>query len=96
MAIEVGVGEEFAVTLEANPTTGYWWHLAEPFDRDALELVRSGFERPETALVGASGEEVWTFKAKRQGRAVVRLEYVRPWEGEGPPAARRTLTVLVR
>ena len=96
MAIEVGVGEEFAVTLEANPTTGYRWRLAEPFDRDALELVGSEFERPETDLFGAGGEEVWTFRAKRQGRAVVRLEYVRPWEGEASPAESRTLTVLVR
>ena len=96
MAIEVEVGQEFAVTLESNPTTGYRWRLAEPLDSAALELVNSEFERPETDLVGAGGEEVWTFRAKRRGETVVRLEYAQPWERDVPPAESRVLTVFVR
>ncbi len=96
MAIEVEAGQEFAVTLESNPTTGYRWRLAEPLDRDILELVTSEFERPKTDLVGAGGEEVWTFRAKRSGETVVRLERVRPWERDVPPAESRAFTVLVR
>ncbi len=96
MAIEVEVGQEFAITLKSNPTTGYRWRFAEPLDREILELVGSEFEGPGAGFVGAGGEEVWTFRAMRQGKTVVSLEYVRPWEKGTPPAEIRTFTVLIR
>ncbi len=95
MTIEVEVGQEFTVSLKSNPTTGYRWELAKPLDENILEQVGRKFTRPETDLVGADGEETWTFRAIRKGETAVALGYVQPWEKSGTPAETRTYIVAV-
>jgi len=80
--IEVEKGEEFAIVLESNPTTGYMWELTEPLDEEIIHLVKTEFEEPDVELLGASGEEKWTFKAEGLGDTSITLSYVRPWEEE--------------
>jgi predicted secreted protein len=48
-----------------------------------LELVDSTYVEPETELVGAGGEEVWTFRAVGEGSTRLELDYVGP-SGETP------------
>lgn len=83
--IEVEKGDEFAIVLESNPTTGYAWELAEPLDEEIIHLVKTEFEEPDVELLGASGEEKWTFKAEGLGDTSITLSYVRPWEEEEEP-----------
>ncbi len=85
--IEVEKGEEFAIVLESNPTTGYQWKLAEELDAEVITLVKTEYKEPDEELLGASGEEKWTFKAEGLGETSITLAYVRPWEEEGEPAA---------
>ena len=94
--IEVKVGEKFVISLESNPTTGYQWQLAEPLNTSILELVGSEYKAPETKLVGAGGEERWTFKAVGEGETKIYLEYARPWEKDVAPAKSETFSVIVR
>lgn len=82
--IEVEVGGEFAIILESNPTTGYQWKLAEELDGEIVALVKTEYEAPETDLLGASGEEKWTFEGVGVGETAITLAYVRPWEQAGP------------
>ncbi len=84
--IEVEKGEEFAIVLESNPTTGYQWKLAEPIDEEVLILIKTEYEEPDEELLGAPGEEKWTFKAENLGDTEITLAYVRPWEEEAPEA----------
>ena len=93
---EVATGGSVVITLDSNATTGYEWRLAEGLDEGILSLVGSEYIAPETTLVGAGGQEVWTFEAVGKGEATISLEYVRPWE-EGVPAADTfNLTVVVK
>jgi len=99
--IEVEAGLEFAIVLKSNPTTGYSWQLAEPLDEDIVELVSSEFEKKtpeagEEEIVGAPGEEVWTFEAIGEGNTEIELEYVRPWETDTPPEETKTFEVEVK
>jgi inhibitor of cysteine peptidase len=99
--IEVEAGLDFAIILESNPTTGYSWQLAEPLDEDIVELVSSEFEKKTPAegegeIVGAPGEEVWTFEAIGEGETEIKLEYVRPWETDVAPEETETFTVDVK
>jgi inhibitor of cysteine peptidase len=80
--IVVEKGSEFAIVLESNPTTGYQWKLAGSLDTEVITLVKTEFEESESELLGAPGEEKWTFKAVGLGDAVINLIYVRPWEEE--------------
>ena len=82
---ELEVGQEFTVTLASNASTGYHWELAEPLDESMVKLVTSKYQTPETRMLGATGKEIWTFRAVGQGETVVNLKYVRPWEKDIAP-----------
>jgi inhibitor of cysteine peptidase len=94
--IEVLVGEEFAITLESNRTTGYQWQLARPLDEAIVRLVGSEYKLPETRRLGAGGKEVWTFKVVGQGQTTIEMVYLRVWEKDVPPIKRATFTLIVK
>ena len=88
------VGDEFVLTLESNPSTGYLWRLAVKPDENTVKLVSSEYRAvPDANRVGAGGNEVWTFLATGKGKAEISLIYVRPWEKDKPPA--RTARVII-
>ena len=93
--IKARVGEEFVITLDSNPTTGYRWEFTKPLDEGIVTLVDSKYEAPQTRRRGAGGRQVWTFKAAGKGRTVISLKYIRPWEKDTPPAKEHAVAVIV-
>lgn len=90
------VGDEFVLTLESNPSTGYLWRLAEKPDENVVRFVSSEYKAAsDTRRVGAGGNEVWTFRAEGKGRTAINLIYVRPWEKDTPPAKTATAIIIV-
>ena len=97
--VEIAVGGSLTVTLESNATTGFQWsELADIFDQTVLEQVDHQFVSPseDTEMVGAPGEEVWTFKALKKGSSTISMEYSQPWEGGTKAAETFSLTVVVK
>jgi inhibitor of cysteine peptidase len=95
--IDIAVGQNFRIVLDANPTTGYQWQLSEVLDERTVILVGSEYDIPRTpGLVGAGGKQIWTFKAVGQGQTVIVLHYLRSWEKGVPPLKTVTFTVIVR
>ena len=80
----VALGEDVAVALPENPTTGYRWQVSA--DHSFLQLTGDGFEAV-TDLRGASGIRLLTFRTVRPGRVRLTLERRREWESPGIPAA---------
>ena len=78
------LGEDFEITLAANPTTGYEWRA---FGRlpAALSFVSRAFEPPESGIAGAGGTERLRYHANATGHNHIILQYARPWE-EGAAA----------
>ena len=73
----------FKVTLAANPTTGFQWTV-DQYDKDLLTLTSSQYQRPETNLIGAGGEMMFTF-ALNKGKTYPKstkmvFSYARSWE----------------
>lgn len=93
---EVRAGQEFTITLDSNPTTGYQWQLGKPLDENIVKLVSSKYKGPVTSKPGAGGEEGWTFRAEGTGKAEIALKYVRPWEKDMPAAKEQTYEVIVK
>lgn len=93
--IDVTVGQEFTISLQSNPTTGYLWRFAKPPDEKLLKLVRTQYKAPQSKLVGAGGIEVWTFKALAEGKTPLELNYQRPWEKSIPPAQSTNFVVVI-
>lgn len=77
--IEIAVGEQFIIALESNPTTGYMWEA--DFEESFLKLVQDEFQPPEDKdVVGAAGEQRFTFEGVKKGTSEVTLTYKRSWE----------------
>jgi predicted secreted protein len=80
--LTVSVGETLAITLCANPSTGFSWNRVD-FGNSGFQLVSHETAASATGLIGASGTETWTFKALRAGDADLVFWYLRAWEA-GP------------
>jgi len=98
--LEVQAGETFKVKLCSNPTTGFQWSKEAKIS-DAKITVQENHEfiGPESnppAPPGTPGQEVWTFKALKQGTSEIYLEYGRPWEGGEKAEWTCTVDVIVK
>ena len=89
--ISARVGEEFVITLDANPTTGYLWQ--PPAEHDLLRFVDRRFT-PSGSAIGSGGGEELRFRCVAAGSAPMTLKYQRPWEDVA--AEQFTLTLEVR
>jgi len=94
--ISARAGKEFTIRLDSNPTTGYSWQLAEPYDENIIRLLEAEYTPSTTKRVGASGVENWTFLALKKGAAKISLKYARPWEVNKPPAKEKVFLIRVR
>jgi inhibitor of cysteine peptidase len=96
--VQVASGNSFTVTLCSNPTTGFQWsETAQISDQTVLQQIDHKFvSAEETGVVGAPGQEVWTFKALKKGTTSLSLEYSQPWEGGGKGEWTFNLTVVVK
>ena len=79
--IVTGVGQEFTIALDSNPTTGYDWE--EIHDESMLSLIEDKYVPDEKAkgLVGAGGTQYYRFQALEIGNTEITFTYQRPWEG---------------
>ena len=81
----------FQVVLKANATTGFQWFLLPKLsDLSQIELVSYHYIASTTALMGAPGEAVFTFRIKSLAfvmpqRFQLAFSYQRPWEIETNP-----------
>jgi len=76
--IEVTLGDEFVISLEGNPTSGYRWRLAKGgIDRNFVEWVGKEYETgSKRGQVGSGGDrELIIFKAVGKGKTELTLEY---------------------
>lgn len=90
------VGKTFDVTLKSNPTTGYQWQVSQ-IDEKLLEQVGTAQYTPHanTGIMGAGGEETFTFKALKPGETTLQLVYARPWEKDTTPGDTYAITVVI-
>ena len=94
--MEARTGEDFTITLPANPTTGYQWQLAEPLNKNMIQFVNSEYFADKTGLAGAGGKQVWRFKACTAGRTDITFKYVRPWEKKISPEREKKFIIVIK
>jgi len=94
-SIEVTIGQEFFIELEANATTGYQWQLTKPLNSSIIELLSTEYRVSENALAGSGGKEIWKFRAIDQGKTIISMKYIRSWEKDVPPAKNVQFRVVI-
>lgn len=91
-------GELLRISLPANPSTGYDWHVISMPDAH-LKLIEQEFmPGSDTLRVGAPGVTVLVFRAvSPTGRVSGNLElgYFRSWEGASTAEKRYALRITV-
>lgn len=94
---EMAVGQTLAVTLDANPTTGYGWERVLSEDGVLQQVGETEFQRAATDKdkVGVGGQEILRFKAEKAGQTTLDLVYHRPWEKDAEPVGTFTVQVVV-
>ncbi len=82
-AVNVDIGDTIMVTLGSNPTTGFIWpDIAQINNQKIVKQTDHNFVTPgQTAVTGASGNDVWTFMAFKTGTTIISMDYSQPWEG---------------
>lgn len=97
--VEVEQGDVLAITLEANPSTGFSWEIDE-LDGSILQQVGEPLFKLDDAEdpppPGTGGWTTLRFEAKASGETDLKLIYHRPWEGGEEPISTFTVHVAVR
>jgi inhibitor of cysteine peptidase len=93
--IVLNAGDQLAVTLEGNPTTGYIWEIQD-VDARILQPVGAWDFQPASDRMGAGGTETRQFVAITAGTTTLELVYHRPWERDAPPLKMIAISVTVR
>ncbi|MBM7866225.1 hypothetical protein GTO89_08020 [Heliobacterium gestii] len=96
--VTIKQGEILEVQLNSNASTGYSWNYGIEPDSNVLSEVEhryTSLTNPAQTkpLIGAGGQECWRFIPSKSGVTKLKLNYIRPWESETPPA--RTFTVEI-
>lgn len=92
--VELNRGQTLIVSLSGNPSTGYLWQLGE-VDEHILQQTEAKFEQ-KSDRVGASGLQIFYYKAIGTGETVLKLVYRRPWEKNVEPLETFYVQVIVR
>ncbi len=88
MSFTIKAGDTILVVLPGNPSTGYSW-MAALDEQSAAVLAQQGEpayveETTDESVIGGGGTFTFTFTATEEGEAIVKLDYVRPWESVAP------------
>ena len=93
--VTVGVGQQFNVVLDSNPTTGYGWTAT--IDAKFLTQVAKNYAAPTTTLVGAGGQDTFTFQGVAAGTTDLVFKYARSFDPPTTaPAQTKTFKVTVK
>ncbi len=93
--LKVALGAAFAVTMEANPTTGYSWSVDHISPDGSIKVLESSYSSVQPALMGSGGYQTWLLKGLIKGKAKILFIYKRPWEKDITPAETRTYQITV-
>lgn len=74
------------IKLESNPTTGYGWYydfLEESGKVSITETFKSD-KQDDEMICGAGGTNIFEIKGEKEGKVVIKFDYMRPWSNEIP------------
>ncbi len=94
--IGIRKGQEFTINFISNASTGYSWKVDESYDKNIVNLVGHEYKSSNSGMVGAAGEELWTFKGVNRGNTKLNFSYVRPWESSKQPLNIKNFNITVK
>lgn len=88
-------GQAIAITLDANPSTGYGWQVVGELPDILQQVGDAEFKvaAGSAGKVGAGGTQTLRFKVLKEGSAKLTLGYLRSWEKDTTPEQTYTLMI---
>ncbi|WP_316965571.1 protease inhibitor I42 family protein [Candidatus Methanocrinis natronophilus] len=80
LELNVKVNEEFTLSMESVPTTGYVWDAK--FDGGMIRLKDKSFDASQPLTIGGGGIETFTFVPIAAGETEITMILKRSWERE--------------
>ncbi len=97
--VKLNTGQIMSITLDANPTTGYTWEVAEPPSGQIMRQIGEIDFIPsqhDPEIVGAGGVQIVRFEVINAGQTSLKLIYHRPWETDVEPRDTFSIYVVAR
>jgi len=93
--IKASVGDTLVIKLKASPSTGFLWAPDKQAKDSAVEFKsrKYGTIGKIPPPPGQGGETTFTYSVTKAGKAVISLNYRRPWEKGKKPASTFTVTI---
>jgi len=94
--ITVNVGQQFAIALNSNPSTGYVW--TAQFDAKVLSQAGKTFESSQaTPMPGSGGTDRFVFQGLTAGTIDLKFSYARSFDPPGTaPVETKVFKVTVK
>lgn len=92
--VNLVVEDEFFISLNANPTTGFTWAVTQ-IDTSLIKQVEEVAFKAESDRLGATGIQTFTFYCLQTGNTVLEMIYHRPWDKESAPSDTFSLTLHI-
>lgn len=80
VTVKLILGEQIAIQLPENPTTGYSWDSSDWCFPDNIDLIQNKFVASTPVRVGSGGYRRWIIKPTQPGNYRAVLGYQRNWE----------------
>ncbi|AQH03964.1 hypothetical protein A9R05_33890 (plasmid) [Burkholderia sp. KK1] len=90
--VEMRAGEQLAVCLNENPSTGFRWALD---GETRLFDIEDNRYTAASANLGSGGQTCWFLRAKGAGQETVAFKLWRHWEGDKSIAKRFDFTASI-
>jgi inhibitor of cysteine peptidase len=92
--INLRVGDELLLRLEAQPGTGYSWRVLKDSYELLSQIGQPDFEESDELILGGKEWQVFRYKAGASGMQRLELEY-RRWHGVTPSGIEDSFSVTV-
>jgi predicted secreted protein len=93
--LRMRVGEQVAVGLESNPSTGFSWAITSEPDAGVVSVQPRQHVRSASGRIGAPGVDCFMLDSVGPGMTSMDFGYARPFEAGVPPSETATVTVVV-
>jgi inhibitor of cysteine peptidase len=94
ISVEITIGEQIAIQLPENPTTGYSWDSSDWHFPDNIDMLLNQFLPTAPTKVGSGGYRRWIIKPTKAGTYQIELGYQRNWESNPVATFGFTLEVV--
>jgi len=94
--IKANVGDTVLIKLKAGPSTGFTWSPVKLAKGSSVEFKSRKYvssAKTRRPMPGQGGNTTFTYSVTKAGKAVITLNYRRPWEKNKKPASTFTATI---